>query len=157
MKTLILFACTAVVGTTFAAPGNPYQSIAARNVFRLEPIVIAPPPPQPPPVRRVPAAIFITGVLGIGGVPKALVEVNEPGKPVHRHIVCAGTGLDALEVLDINVGAGAVRVRRDGAEETLTLQTPKAAPPLPPLAVPPKPPMPPAPPMPPRASAAWRG
>lgn len=115
-----------------ASPANPYQDISKRNVFQLQPLPTQVPDQRPPPVRRPPSLIHITGLVEIGGVSKALVEITAPGKAVQRRILAAGGVYDELEILQVDVARDQVRVRIDGAEEVLTIQRPKAgvAPPL---------------------------
>ncbi len=122
-----------------AVAPNPYGRISESNVFRLQP-----PHPQPttnpePPPRRLLPKIFITGLIEVRGVPRALVEIAEPGQPVKRPILAAGSTFDLLEVLQIDVVGERVRVRIDGDDETLSIEKPKpstAAPPPPPVPVP---------------------
>ena len=151
-KSFQWLAAAAVVLTSLAATAavkpNPYEKIPERNVFNLLPIPDRPlDQPQPKP-RPTPPKIFITGLVELGGVSVALVEINEPGKPVRRAILSAGQSSGELEVLDVDVAGERVHVRIDGDEETLSIEKPK-----PPMAAPPQPPMP----MPQRPRTVLRG
>ena len=135
----------ASLAATAAVKPNPYGRIPERNVFNLQPIPDKPAEPALPP-RRTPPKIFITGLVELGGVSKALVEINEPGQAVQRSILTAGSETGVLEILDVDVAAERVRVRIDGDEETLSIEKPKpptGGPPLRPMPTPPLPPRPP--------------
>ncbi len=157
-KSLQRLAVAAVVlaslAATAAAKPNPYEKIPGRNVFNLLPIPDKPTGEVPPPPRRTPAKIFITGLVELGGVSKALVEINEPGQPVQRSILAAGGAAGVLEILNVDVPGEQVRVRIQGDEETLSIEKPKPTTAAAPLRTAPMPPMPP---MPPRPPAVLRG
>jgi|GEM_PF-5396304 hypothetical protein len=138
----------ASLAATAAVKPNPYEKIAERNLFNLLPIQVNPPGEVKPPDRRPPPKVFITGLVELGGVSKALVEINEPGHPVQRSILAAGGTSGALEVLNVDVAGERVRVRIDGDEETLSIEKPKPRP---------TPPLPPQLPHAPRPSAVFRG
>jgi hypothetical protein len=149
LKSFQRLAATAVVLASLAATAavkpNPYEKISERNVFNLQPIPQGPTVEIPQPPRRPPPKIFITGLVELGGVSKALVEINEPGQPVQRSILAAGGELGVLEILDVDVAGERVQVRIDGAEETLSIEKPKpstGAQPLRPVPMPPLPPRP---------------
>jgi hypothetical protein len=158
LKSFEWLAATAVVLTSLAAAAavkpNPYEKIPDRNVFHLIPVPSGPVGEVPPPPRRPPPKIFITGLVELGGIPKALFEINEPGQPVRRSILAAGGAAGALEVLNVDVAAERVRVRIDGDEETLSIEKPKPTATTPPLKTPP---MPPTPTLTPRPPVALRG
>lgn len=145
LKTFRWLAAVVVVlpslaGTAAVKP-NPYEKIPARNVFNLRPMPGSPPGEIQERKHRPPPKIFITGLVELGGVSKALVEINEPGQPVQRSILAAGGAEGVLQVLDVDVAGERVRVRIDGDEETLSIERPKprpAAPPLPPVPLPPR-------------------
>jgi len=142
------------LAATAAVKPNPYEKIPDRNVFGLLPIPERPVGEIPVPPRRTPPKIFITGLVELGGVSKALVEINEPGQPVQRSILAAGGAAGVLEILNVDVPGEQVRVRIDGDEETLNIEKPKPTTAGPPLRTAPLPPMPPLPQRPP---AVFRG
>lgn len=147
LKSFQWLAAAAVVlpslAATAAVKPNPYEKIPDRNVFNLLPI--QPPKPvgeAPLPPRRPLPKVSITGLVQLGRVSKALVEIAEPGQPVQRTILAAGGHAGELEVLNVDVAGERVRVRIDGNEETLSMEKPRprtAAPPLPPAPLPPRP------------------
>jgi hypothetical protein len=141
----------ASLAATAAVKPNPYEKIPARNVFNLQPIPQTPTGEVPPPPRRPPPKVFITGLVELGGVSKALVEINEPGQPIQRSILAAGGEVGVLEILDVDVAHERVQVRIDGAEETLSIEKPR-----PTTGVPPPRPMP-MPPLPPKPAVVLRG
>jgi hypothetical protein len=88
-----------------ADAGNPYGSIAARNVFALNPI----PPPAPPPDPNAipPPKITLTGITTIFGPAEALYKVaayNKDGKqiPEQSYILTEGEAQDEIEVTAID-------------------------------------------------------
>lgn len=146
LKTFQWLAVAVVVHTSLAAAAaaqpNPYEGIPVRNVFHLVPMPTNPPVAVPERERRTLPKIFITGLVELGGVSKALVEITEPGQPVQRSILAAGGASGVLQVLDVDVAGERVRVRIGGDEETLSIEKPRtAAAPLPPLPPPPRPPV----------------
>jgi len=85
--------------------GDPYGSIAARNVFGLNPI----PPPAPPPDPNAvpPPKITLTGITTIFGPAEALYKVaayNKNGKqvPEQSYILTEGEAQDEIEVTTID-------------------------------------------------------
>jgi len=148
-KSLEWLAATTVVLTSLAAVAavkpNPYDKIPGRNVFNLQPIPEHPGGEIQPPPRRPPPKIFITGLVELRGVAKALVEISEPGQPVQRSILAAGGEAGVLEVLDVDVAGERVRVRIDGDEEILSIEKPKSPTAAQPTRTAPMPPMPPRP------------
>jgi hypothetical protein len=157
-KSFEWLAATAVVLASLAATAavkpNPYDKIPSHNVFKLQPIPDRTTGEIPLPPRRPPPKIFITGLVELGGVSKALVEINEPGQPVQRSILAAGGAAGVLEILNVDVPGEQVRVRIDGDEETLNIEKPKPTTAVPPLRTAPMPPMPP---MPQRPPVVFRG
>jgi hypothetical protein len=116
---------------------NPYESIAARNPFQLNP----PPPPQDPnEVAKPPppplATVEVTGVLNMPrfdapGLTKKLVLleiVPGPGKPPLKQTLQEGERVDAVEVLSIDVDEGNVKLNNGGVITNIALRTPTKAP-----------------------------
>jgi hypothetical protein len=157
-KSLQRLAVAAVVLPSLAAAAavkpNPYEKIPDRNVFHLQSIPEQPAGEIQQQRPRTPPKIFITGLVELGGVSKALVEINEPGQPVQRSILAAGGAAGLLEILNVDVQGEKVRVRIDGDEETLNIEKPKPITAVPP---PRNTPMPPMPPLPQRPPAVLRG
>ena len=132
-------ALLASLAAAAAVTPNPYGRISESNVFRLQPPPSQTTPKPEPPPRRLLPKIFITGLIEVHGVPRALVEITEPGQPIKRPILAAGGTCDLLEVLHIDVVGERVRVRLDGEEEILSIEKPKpstAVPPPAPVPVP---------------------
>ena len=149
LKSFQRLAAAAVVLASLAATAavkpNPYEKIPGRNVFNLQPIPDRPTVDTPPLPRRPPPKIFITGLVELGGVSKALIEISEPGQPIQRSILAAGGEIGVLEILDVDVAHERVQVRIDGAEETLSIEKPKPITGALPLRPMPNPPLPPRP------------
>lgn len=114
------------------SPGNPYRPIVARNAFRLREPAPPPPPPTNPPAAPEPAKIDVklAGLAKIKGVRYAYLMVpdaSRPGQflypsltddPAHGRIR-HGSG---LEVKEIDMKKGTVRVVNGGVEATLNFK-----------------------------------
>ena len=110
----------------------PYESIAGRNVFKLQPPLPPVPPLQPPPLKAVPK-VMVTGVTDICGRRQVLAEVSEPGRPAIKLVLAEGEEAGPVQVLHIDVRCGLVNVRIQGEESTLALHSlsvPAAPPPI---------------------------
>ncbi len=111
---------------------NPYRTIVARNAFRLREPLPPPPPPTNPPVAPEPVKIDVklAGLAKIRGVPYAylmipdadhagqflyptLTDNRENGQVLHR---------SGLEVREIDIKQGTVRVVNGGVEATLNFK-----------------------------------
>ena len=115
LKSLQWLAVAVVVlpslAATAAVKPNPYDKIPNRNVFNLLPIPDRPIVDPPLPPRRPPPKVFITGLVELGGVSKALVEINEPGQPVQRSDPERGVRVDVgLRLAMVFVGSMDVEV-----------------------------------------------
>jgi hypothetical protein len=103
--------------------GNPYTSIAARNVFGLNPpapAVIDTPQGPPPP------KITLTGITTIFGPREALYKVSgvpQPGKPPkdESYILQEGQGQDDVVVERIDVDKGIVTFNNHGQVQDILL------------------------------------
>ena len=145
----VVVALASLAATASVKP-NPFEGIPKRNVFKLrEPALLKDVVPDPPPRKPLPK-ISVTGLVELRGGPKALLEITEPGKPVQKPILAAGGVFDLLEILQIDVAGGRVRVRLDGTEDVLVIEKPKPS-------SGPKPPAGPTLPIPPRPGFAVRG
>src|SRR5436190_9527781 len=107
---------------------NPYMTITNRNPFGIkEP----PPPPSneaPPPI--IPQAkVLLTGVLNLGGTPKALLEIteSEPGKApaVSKRTLKEGERDGSVEVLSIDVPNSKVKIRNGTIETNIVFEVAK--------------------------------
>jgi hypothetical protein len=103
--------------------GNPYGSIATRNVFGLNPpapVVIDTPQGPPPP------KITLTGITTIFGPREALYKVSgvpQPGKPPkdESYILQEGQGQDDVVVERIDVDKGIVTFNNHGQVQDIPL------------------------------------
>jgi hypothetical protein len=119
------------VGLSLNAGGavgdNPYHAIVERNVFDLKP---PPPPPSAPTVTNTPPPnVKLTGITSMLGTKRAFFMVApaaQPGKPPGKEesfIIEEGQRQGVIEVLEINQRAATVRIKNDGNESTLALDT----------------------------------
>jgi hypothetical protein len=104
------------------AKENPYQPIIDRNAFGLK-------PPPPPPTNVVqetpPLTVKLTGVTSLGGEPKAFFQMTEPGpgkQPKWPPAMTRGEKLDGVEVLEIDVDKGEVKIKNGTIETTLNFE-----------------------------------
>ena len=83
---------------------------------------------RPPLANKPQATVELTGVIGIPGMIKALLEITEPGfgGTVRNVTLKEGDRVDAIEVVQIDVAKGRGKIRNSGAESVLTLKTPQA-------------------------------
>lgn len=121
-----------LVGVTAAsaAADNPYQAIAARNVFGLKD---PPPPPNPEDNKPPPPKILLQGIATVLGKKQVLFEVERPPKPPQPAgrtslILGVGESQDDIEVLEIVEATGTIKFRNHGVEETKTLDKDSAKP-----------------------------
>lgn len=118
-----------VILTASCLFGNPYGSIATRNVFHLKE-----PPPQVQPVQpvtpRLAPNLVLTGVADFSTVKWAFITRTDPGRPAANYTLSPGETEGGLQLLDLNATAATVTVRVDGLETvTLRLTTPTNRPP----------------------------
>jgi hypothetical protein len=105
--------------STTPPSSNPYQAIADLNAFRLRP---TPPPPEPEKVKTPPPKITLTGISTMLGQKKVYLKTpGTPGKPGEAakeqyYEIAEGTMDRDIEVLEINVQAGTVRIKYEGTE-----------------------------------------
>ncbi len=121
----------AATGLQADTKDNPYQDIVARNAFALKP-----PPPPPPPGSETPPPtsvdVLLTGISTLGGTKKVLLQIVEKGpnkKPEYPPPLCEKDIQGRIEVVSIDADKGAVMIKIDGNEKTLTFEkdSPKAA------------------------------
>jgi hypothetical protein len=124
--------CISIMGAATTSSGavgeNPYEAIVERNVFDLKP----PPPPKPvdTTTNAPPPNVKLTGITSILGNKRALFMVSEAapggkgaaGKEV-SYILREGERKDSIEVLEISEKPAQVKIRNDGVESMLVLDT----------------------------------
>ena len=110
----LLIVCVAAKATGGDA-ANPYQRIVQRNVFGLEPANRTEPNP---PARVELLPITLTGVTTILGKKQALMTVQ--AHPFRSYILGEGESDGDIEVLQIDIEAGAVQLSHRGVSITLT-------------------------------------
>jgi hypothetical protein len=133
------------VNSAALVASSPYYAIADRNVFNLQPPppVTAPPPATPAP--KVMPQVVITGITDVCGRRQALVEIAEPAKPLIKAVLAEGERVGPLEVVQIDIKQGQVKVNIGGEESVLRLRAPPSTVPPPtgrPALLPPPPLMP---------------
>jgi hypothetical protein len=134
-----LFSAALLAGTAAGLQAglthNPYATIVDRNAFALVPL---PPPPEPP-TNSVPRVdVFLTGISTVGGTEEVLLQVADktPGKKTEYLPPLRKNGVHGrVEVVSIDADKGAVVIRVDGNERTLTFEkdAPKAGGAAPPV------------------------
>ena len=158
LKTIVgvmagLLGCTSLTAVVQDAPTGRFEGIPERNAFGLKP------PPKvesntPPPQL---AKIVLTGITTILGNKRALMKVHPVGaKPADQGkenslILTEGQREGDIEVIEINEGAGSVKVSNAGTVMTLTFEKDGAklpATPVPAVAASGLPPVPTGPPLP---------
>lgn len=105
--------------------GNPYATIADRNVFALK--AIPPPPPPPDPNVTPPQKIVLLGIVTVFGKQEVLYRTMASAKlgeaPKEMTFSTAVGGRDGeVEILEVDRAAGSVKVKNHGVEQTLTLE-----------------------------------
>jgi hypothetical protein len=105
-----------------ASSNNPYEPIAARNIFGLNP------PQAPAPVDTTPpATITPNGIMTIfGGTPQVLFKVAVPPRPPEpatdkSYILSEGQRQDDIEVTHIDEKAGIVTFNNHGVVQEIPL------------------------------------
>jgi hypothetical protein len=107
-----------------SSAGNPYGTIAARNIFNLVPIPTNPPtlaePPDPP------AKITPNGIMSLFGSPQVLFKVAtppKPGQPPQDQSYCLSEGdrEDGIEVVQIDQVAKIITFNNNGTIQKLPL------------------------------------
>jgi len=106
---------------------NPYESIAERNPFNLNP---PPPPPDPnaaPPAPPPPlATVEVTGILDFRSSKRVLLEiVPGPGKQAIKPMLGEGERVETVEVVSIDVENGEVKINNGGTVTNLALKVSK--------------------------------
>jgi hypothetical protein len=109
-------------GGDVVSAGNPYEPIAMRNVFGLNPVTI--PPPFPPEDAQLPK-ITPNGITSIFGRLQVLFKVSpQPGQKEAKdmfYILSEGQREDGIEVLRIDEQAELVTFNNHGIVQEITL------------------------------------
>jgi hypothetical protein len=126
----LVLAFSQAVNSAALVANCPYHTIADRNVFNLQPAPRVTPPPQSAPASKVMPQVFITGITDVCGRRQALVEMSEPGKPPIKAVLTEGERVGPLEVIQIDMKEGQVKVNIFGEEFVLMLRArPSTVPP----------------------------
>jgi hypothetical protein len=102
--------------------GNPYHTIATRNLFALCPMPIEMRPPVPTPEPMQSLEIKLTGITTLLGEPCAILEFFDPqtkrtDRPSYFRERDRYNGRIMIVAIDAELGL--VRIREDGRETTL--------------------------------------
>ena len=117
--------CASGNAVTSDASSSPYQSVVERNVFGLKP---PPPPPDPEANKPPPPKMFLQGITTFGGTKRALLKAQMPPKPGEppkgedSFVLAEGQREGDIEVLEINVKEGTVKVNDFGTVTTLDFE-----------------------------------
>jgi hypothetical protein len=117
--------CAAASAVTSQPSGSPYQGIVERNVFGLKP---PPPPPDPEANKPPPPKITLQGFTTFGGIKRALLKAQMPPKPgeppkaEQGFVLAEGQRDGDIEVLEIDVKAGTVKVNDFGTITNLNFE-----------------------------------
>jgi len=119
-----LACCTLAHADDSVAPKNPYATIATRNAFRLEPLVVAPTTPSPAePLPKV----LPKGIMTILGQAQVLFNVetlqSSPGTrgKVTSYVLIEGEQQDGIEVIHIDTTTGIVTFNNHGTIQHISL------------------------------------
>jgi hypothetical protein len=134
----LLWVALTFVSVSAHAIVNPYvDPITNRNMFALKPAPSAEdlaklnaPPPEPLP------KVFITGITTLMGNKSAMLRVQRPAKPpepakdIPLMLAEGSPAEEDVQVVEINVAAGTVRILNRGTPQLLDISkdSPKAAP-----------------------------
>jgi hypothetical protein len=105
------------------AKDAPYESIAGRNVFKLQP-PLAPISPVPPTLPIARPTVIVTGITDVCGWRQVLAEISEPGRPTIKPVLAEGEEAGPVRITHIDVARDLVSVRINGEESTLVLPSP---------------------------------
>ncbi|MGC9944626.1 MAG: hypothetical protein ABSE48_22615 [Verrucomicrobiota bacterium] len=121
----ISFLATTGWADDLATPGNPYDSIVARNVFSLVPIPTNNPADQKQP--DPPAKITPNGIMKLFGQLQVLFKVATPPKPGQppgdqSYVMSEGDRQDGIAVNKIDDESGIITFDNHGVIQQLALQ-----------------------------------
>ena len=117
---LVLSAGAQVDNVAVASADNPYEAIATRNIFSLNPVAAEVPAGDPPP------KITLNGIMSIHGRSQALYKVagtGKPGQPAKDQFynLSEGQRQDDVEVVHINDQASLVTFNNHGTVQEIPL------------------------------------
>ena len=128
IASLLLAGCffPTVRATEVAAAGNPYLTVAVRNIFGLLPIPTNNPADQAAPPVEPPPKITPNGIMTIFGNLQVLFKVATkppPGQPQKddSYVMGEGERQDEIEVVKIDGKAGVVTFNNHGTLQELSL------------------------------------
>jgi len=128
IASLLLAGCFSptVRATDVAAAGNPYLTVAVRNIFGLLPIPTNNPADQAAPPVEPPPKITPNGIMTIFGNLQVLFKVATkppPGQPQKddSYVMTEGERQDEIEVVKIDGKAGVVTFNNHGTVQELPL------------------------------------
>jgi hypothetical protein len=109
------------VEASAAENDSPYRMIASRNMFHIGSVIaqlgeVKPPPPK---LRRV----LVTGLTDLGGKRRVCLEIGDPGKTIKRPVLSEGDTSETVEVLQVDVPLGQVKLRIGGLERVLSFES----------------------------------
>lgn len=93
-----------------------FVNIPVRNVFGLKP---PPPPAEAPPPKEPSVNVKLTGIISFTSPIKAILQVQPQGKPVESLVLAENQAEGSVEVKEIDVDAGTVKIVSSGQEVVL--------------------------------------
>lgn len=120
----VVVMCAFTIKSFALTAETPYQPIVERNVFALRPPTL--PSVAVPENAAPPPNVELRGISTLFGRPQVLLTIKTPAKPPESPkdqsvILDVGQREGDVEVLEINPSVGAVRLRNQGKEISLTL------------------------------------
>ena len=122
----LLLVGSPALGVKALALKTPYDAIAKRNLFHLQPAVVAEaPPPKPTPLPK----ITLTGITTILGRRVAFITINgvKAGDAPQSVMVTEGEVVNGVEVKNIDEQAGIVNVVNGGESQILDFDPAKTS------------------------------
>lgn len=116
-----LFYCLIFIAFNIAIADSEtekYSAIVQRNAFNLR----TPEPPKPPEPPPPSVTVKLTGITTILSSKRALLVVQEQGKPSETKMLREGEKEGPVEVVAIDEVAGTVKIINSGKEMTLSFE-----------------------------------
>src|SRR4051794_32287813 len=107
-----------------AGSDSPYDSIAGRNAFGLQPapaMETSPAPPQA--VWKPPPDLKITGLVAVPPTKKVTFYALEHGKEPRSYVLGEGEQQDDIKIVTIDGASQTVRVKNQGVFVVLDFKT----------------------------------